>query len=154
MERFLERQDKKNAGPTRKNSKPEKDLVQKPCMKWMRERGWSVNVFEAKATWSAARGRYISQSVPAGTCDCMGNMPDGHGVAIEFKAPGRLVTFCDNEVQEEFLKNKVDGGVFACVVDSVERLAEIYEAWAPLKASNDMTRAKEYLRLMLPKKRT
>lgn len=129
---------------TKKNKKPERDLVQIPCVEWMRQRGWSVNIYESKAIFSPTAGRYIGQSMLPGTCDCMGVDQAGHGVFLEFKAPGRLKTIKHH--QRKFLLEKIDSGAFGAVVDSVVRLGEIYETWIKLRLEDKFDEAKEYLK--------
>lgn len=139
MKGYFERQEPKIKGPTRHYDKPEKE-VEKACLKWMRDRGWNVAVYESKATYNPNAGRYISQNMKAGTADCMGHMENGIGVVVEFKAPGRLSTFAapKNHRQQEFVKEKIKAGVFACVVDSVSRLEEIFNAWSELRKSDEL----------------
>lgn len=137
--------------PKRKktNGKPEWELVQKPCLKYMRELGWDVETYESKATWSG--DGWKNQSMKAGTPDCQGVMPDGTAVAVEFKAPGKLSTFNldKNYRQKEFIEKRISQNAFACVVDSVDRLHEIYSAWKYQKMLGPEL-AREYLMRMLP----
>ena len=154
IERYYARESKKYEKPKRKNAKPEKG-VQVACVAWMRAQGWNVSVFEARATYSPSAGVWKQQAMPAGVSDCMGNMKDGHGVAVEFKAPGRLGTFADvrNDRQREFLITKIESGVFACVVDSVERLQSTYKNWAFCWDHGHYENAKKYLLGMVPIRR-
>lgn len=130
--------------------KPEKE-VEKACLEWMRTQGWSVNIFEAKATFDPRRQRYISQSMKAGTCDCMGNTSEGVSVAVEFKAPGAISSFNSPKriKQKQFIINKILTNCFACVVDSVEKLETIYKQWQFLRADGEAARS--YLLKALPK---
>jgi hypothetical protein len=132
----------------KRNAKPEKE-VETACLTWMRALGWAVEIYESKATFDPRTGHYRQQSMKAGTCDCMGLMPNGTTVAIEFKAPGRLKTFLkeSNQRQIDFILTRIEMNAFACVVDSVDRLKAIYEVWTSLK---DRTEAKQYLFDMLP----
>lgn len=132
------------------NKRPEKE-VEKKCLTWMRAKGWDVNIFEAKATYDPVRRIYRQQAMKAGTCDCLGNTGDGHSVAIEFKAFGKLSTYAnpDNYKQQEFMEKKIQTGCFACVVDSVERLEMMYESWQHYKKLNPKSGC-EYLMLQLP----
>jgi hypothetical protein len=154
MNRFYQRQ--LNEGKPKESrahyGKPEKE-VEKACLDWMRSRGWSVQIFEAKATWSPEAGRFIQQSMRAGTCDCLGNTDEGIGCAVEFKAPGALSTFNSEKrhLQREFIIQKIKTNCFACVVDSVERLELIYTEWLKIK-SEDREKSREYLISMLPQK--
>ena len=154
LNKYLERQEPKVAGPKRHYEKPEKE-VEKACLKWMRDRGWNVQIFEAKATFSEAAGRYISQAMKAGSADCMGHLPDGVGAIVEFKAPGRLSSYAaeKNYRQQQFINDKIDAGCFACVVDSVERLSTIYNEWVFRRgAKNSLIDSKTYLKSQLPKR--
>jgi hypothetical protein len=134
--------------------KPEKE-VEAACLKWMRSRHWDVRIYESKSTYDPRAGRYISQSMKAGNADCMGNLPDGVAVIVEFKAPGRLSNFASskNYRQAKFVQDKIMGGCFACVTDSVERLQGIYMTWAGLRAEGDLNGAKLYLLGKLPTQR-
>jgi len=125
MARHHERQLKAEGEPKRKNKAPEKE-VERECLEWMRRQGWSVNVFEAKATWDK-RGFYRGQAMKEGTPDCIGCDSFGTFVAVEFKAPGRLSTL--RPLQRKYLVEKIERGAFAAVVDSASRLQDCYELW-------------------------
>jgi hypothetical protein len=146
------RKDAKDKAPKkqrRANSKPEKE-VERACLTWMREQKWDVQIFEAKATYNPRLGIYIQQSMKAGTADCLGCMPDGRMIAIEFKAPKRRRDFnkLSNYRQQQFIKNKIKQNAFACVVDSVDMLKTIYQIWSVIK--DDIPAAKMLLEKMLP----
>lgn len=136
-----------------RNRKPEKD-IERFCLEWMRAKDWDVQIVEAKATYNPRAGRYLRNiSVSAGTCDCIGTLPSGVFVAIEFKAPGRLSTFASdrNVEQRTYLITKIHSGAFACVVDSVSRLEKIYAEYEEaLLVSRD--KAKNILLGFLPRK--
>lgn len=158
LNKYYSRQEKervKALGPKRRNAKPEKE-VEKVCLEWMRAVGWSVEIYEAKSTWSPEAGAWINQSMKAGTCDCMGSTGDGHSVAIEFKAPGCLSSF--NSIkrtrQREFIVRKIESNCFACVTDSLVRLQTIYGTWLDLKQRNFPDLARQYLMSQLPKKKS
>lgn len=135
----------------KKNKKPEK-IVEKACLEYMRAVGWSVQIFEAKATWSPQQNCYVSQGMKAGTCDCMGSTDEGIAVAVEFKAPGRLSTFNreDNYLQKNFILEKINSNAFACVVDSADHLREIVVKWK-LFRKDGLEAARNYLLSALPK---
>lgn len=163
LNRYYEKQDREIrklnglSEPRRKNEKPEKE-VEKACLEWMRsdKQNWSVEIYEAKATYDPSKGIYRQQSMKAGVCDCMGTLPDGISVAIEFKAPGRLSTFNSERrfKQRKFIVDKINSNAFACVVDSVDRLVTIYERWRELRAANvDFGVARNYLLSMLPQQK-
>lgn len=159
IERYMKRQEPKVQGPKRKNEKPEKD-VEKACLKWMRERGWNVQIYESKAVYSESAGRYISQNMKAGNTDCMGTLPNGIGVYVEFKAKGRRSQFASfkNHRQQEFVQQKIEAGGFACVVDSPELLESIFEHWMQLRMQENsqlehtFKASKEYLMSQVPKR--
>jgi hypothetical protein len=153
IERYYKRQEPKAQRKSVHNDKPEKE-VEKACLAWMREMNWTVAIYESKATYSEAAGRYISQNMKAGTADCMGNMASGIGVIVEFKAPKKLSTFARpaNHRQQEFMKEKIRSGCFACVTDSVTRLYTIYMKWVDLRGLGLIDESKEYLLEMLPKR--
>lgn len=150
---YISKQERTANGPSRKNDKPEK-AVEKDCLQWMRNQGWIVNIYESKATYNPGLGRYVSQNMKAGTVDCMGQMPSGLAVLVEFKAPGRRSTFAkeSNYRQVKFLKDRIKAGAFGCVVDSSVQLYTIYEKWNQIYESKGQQRAIEYLLEALPKK--
>ena len=111
----------------RKNQKPEFTLTLTPCLLWMRESGWSVDVVEAKGVYNAQAGRYLDGQTEAGMSDIVGCTPQGIGAFVEAKAPGKLSTL--RPAQREFLIDKIRCGAFAVVVDSVDRLNRLYRKW-------------------------
>jgi len=143
--------DKLQGTSSKRNTHPERDLVQKPCMIWMRAMKWDVEVYEAKATYDPRAGCYRNQAMKAGTTDCMGTLPNGLSVIVEFKAPGKLATFNQdrNHKQKEFVIKKINTNAFAVVVDSVERLKELYYEWAVIKEVKPST-AIDFLLKALP----
>lgn len=146
------KKDMKERGPKVKRAtrkKPEKE-VEKLCLEWMRLQKWDVQIYESKATFNPRTGHWAQQSMKAGTADCMGCMPDGHMVVIEFKAKGHLRGFNHprNYRQKLFIKNKIQQNAFTCVVDSAELLNTIYIGWSALR--HDKDQAKMFLMKMLP----
>lgn len=141
--------DKGPKAPRKPRGKPEKE-VEKACLIWMREQMWDVQIFEAKATFNPRLGIYMQQSMKAGTADCMGCMPDGRMVAVEFKAPKYRSSFNkpSNYRQQQFIKKKISQNAFSCVVDSVEMLKTIYQLWHVIK--DDPEKAQMLLMKMLP----
>lgn len=138
----------------KKNLKPEK-IVETECLKWMREQGWEVQIYESKAIYNPKAGTYTqNQSVKTGNADCQGIMPDGTSVAVEFKALGKLSTFLKdtNLPQRDFILKRIHMNGFACVVDSAEMLKTIYIQWEKLKQKSDEA-AKQYLFSMLPQRK-
>jgi len=128
-----------------KNRKPEKE-VEKACMNWFRDQGFSMNVIEA----SGGRNMYGAITVKSGFVDSAGCTPLGIGSFVEFKAPGRLSTLRDN--QREFLLEKINKGCFACVVDSAGSLSRLYQEWYMIYIE-DKNQSIELLLNSLPKKR-
>jgi hypothetical protein len=135
----------------RTHSKPEK-VVEKECLLWMRAKGWSVEIYEAKATFDPHTGRYRQQAMKAGTVDCHGNTDQGASVYVEFKAPGKLSTFAQerNYRQQQFLRKKIETNVFAVVVDSPERLERLYNGWEFFRRRGDNAKARQFLIAMVP----
>lgn len=122
---------------------PEKKVEQQ-IISWCFVKKWSVDVFESKATFSAASGSYKrSKSMRVGTPDILGCDDKGHAVFIELKAP-KKEDVCRIE-QREFLLRKIKAGAFACVVSSATQLNELYSEWSSNKS-------KEFLESKLPKK--
>ena len=135
----------------KKNGKPEK-MVERDCLAWMRKMDWEVQIYESKAIYNAAAGRYqANPGVKTGNADCQGIMPSGVSVAVEFKAPGKLSTFLKdtNIPQRDFIIKRIHMNGFAVVVDSVEMLMDIYRQWEILKAKGD-EQAKTFLTASLP----
>lgn len=154
LNKFFERAAKElePKAPRRKNERPEKQ-VEKECLIYMKGLDWDVAIYEAKATYNPKAGRYVSSAMKAGTCDCMGAMPNGIAVFIEFKAPGKLSTFNKNQRQREFLVNKIKMNCFGCVVDSHYRLREIYTRWEAIRIGGTIA-SQKYLLEMLPEMRS
>ncbi len=149
LNKFLKKQITK-PDKRKKHGKPEKE-VERACLAWMRERGWSVQIYESKAIYNPKAQRYTSQSMKAGTVDCQGLLPDGTFVAVEFKSPGRLSTFSleKNHRQREYLVEKIKMNAFGCVCDSARRLAEVFDGYEKaLLVSKDQ--AQMYLMGELP----
>jgi hypothetical protein len=134
--------------PKRKHTKPEKE-VEKACMDWMRSQGFNVQVIDSSASWNGRA--WTQKSAKQGTVDCLGNTADGTSVAVEFKAKGKLSSFHSerNQRQVHFIIDKIDTNCFACVVDSVERLARIYNEWLKQRAKGQSC-ARAYLLSELP----
>jgi len=153
MNKFYQRQEKKEQGPQRKNDKPEKKLVEAPCKKLMKSWGWSYQIIEAKAVWSKKRQRFVNSHVKKGTVDCSATDNYGFSCWIEFKAPGRRADVNKNEQQLNFVRQKIMQNAFSVVVDSAELLEEYYSEWIRLRWDGDLAGARQYLLDALPKKR-
>lgn len=131
----------------KRNKKPEKE-VEKVCMRWFYDHGFSMNVVEAKAVYNTQAGRYVSGQTDAGFVDSAGCTPTGIGAFVEFKAKGRRSTLSMG--QREFLKEKIMRGCFACVVDGFEHLSGLYFSWVSMSDRQDRI---QLLMNDLPKKR-
>jgi hypothetical protein len=153
VENALKAFDKKHlkllSGPKRRNGKPEKDLTELPCLSWMREQGWSVNIFESKATFNPKSGKWLQQSMLKGTVDCIGTDSLGHAVFIEFKAPGKLSTLRVH--QQQFIIEKINAGAFAVAVDELDLLKNFYWKWR-VKKTHSLEDAKAFLHSQFPTK--
>jgi len=120
-----------NVGSKRtKNGQPEKNL-EKEVFIWLAAHGFSLHTVESKAVFSKRLGRYLKSQAVAGFSDLVGVSPTGLGCFIELKAPGRLSTL--RPAQRAFLAQKIECGAFAVVVDSVDRLATLWEEFQLLR---------------------
>jgi hypothetical protein len=131
LEAYFKKQAKVKEQKPRRNQKPEKQ-VERACMEWMRNKGWSMQVIECKNTYNPFRKKWVSSATRSGTADSVGNTDQGLSAYVEFKAPGKLKTFNrpKNIRQREFIHEKINTFCFAVVVDSAERLAMIYEEYS------------------------
>ncbi len=146
VENFLTKSLKRPTG--RKNKCPERG-VQDLVMNWLRANNFSCNVVESKAVYNPKAGRYISGQAIEGFPDVCGCDPNGLGVFIELKAPGKLTTL--RHKQREFLLDKISHNAFACVIDSADGLEFLYKRWLRLRFSKKAADAQNMLRLALPK---
>lgn len=153
IKNIIEKQHAKECAPKRsrskRNQKPEQITVRE-CMDWFNDLGFSMSVVESKAVFSASAGRYLSGQTVAGFTDSAGCTPYGMGCFVEFKARGKRSTL--RPAQREFIKAKIFKGCFACVVDSKDRLHEVYFKWLELSRKDKET-AIAYLLSDLPKKK-
>lgn len=136
VQRAMEKHHAKLAGRkprTKPNGRPEKE-VERDCMEWLKEHGFSCHVVESKAVYSHKAGRYIKGQTDEGFADCVGVYgATGTAVFIEFKAPGRVSTL--RPAQKHFLRTKIDHNAFAVVIDSVEKLEQIWNEYLVKRAS-------------------
>lgn len=151
VENYLIKQNKPKSA--RRNSKPEKQ-TQIECIAFMRSIGWSIDIYEAKATWNPEQQIWKNQGMKSGTVDCIGCTNNGHSVFVEFKAKGKLSTFNrdENYKQRNFLIDKINHGAFGCVVDCKDLLAEIYLKWIVYHKSGQQQDAINFLLSSLPQK--
>ena len=151
LDRFYQKQlEPEKAHIPRQNEKPEKELVEKPCIEWLKANGFRHKITEAKGVKNAHTGKWQSGRVKKGTLDCQVTTPDGFSGWIEFKAPGKLKTIWGNPDQIKTLIEEISFGCFACVVDSVESLRDIYQGWIMLKKQYMPEEAKSFLMNMIP----
>jgi len=132
------------------NASPERE-VQREVTAWLKAKGFSCQVIEAKAQKIGDRWR--SSAVKAGTSDIIGTDPNGYSVAIELKAPGKRASFWreGNDRQVKFILDKINNNAFACVIDSVALLDRTDQVW--LESRNfGLSLARAYLMDALPKK--
>lgn len=126
--------------------KPEK-YVEHKILAMCFQLGWSVEVFDSKATYSVASGGYKrNQGLVVGCPDLIGCDDKGHFVALELKADGKA-TVCSFE-QHQFLKRKIEHGAFGIVTSCPEFLKSTYQTWLGLSPSE----RKSYLIGLLPTK--
>jgi hypothetical protein len=149
-EKFASRQLNREHTTYRKNDKPEQ-LVVSTCIKWMRAQGWDAHTIESKAQWDKDQEIYRAKAAPVGFSDCVGCLPNGCAVFVEFKAKGKLSTLKDH--QRIFLEGKINKNCFACCVDSVDQLEKTYKGWRDLKNRGQHVDARQFLLELLPKKR-
>lgn len=123
--RYYQKQIKNNSQKKR-NGTPEK-LVEKDVVFWCKKSGWFVNVVESKAVFSAKSGIYHHGQTVQGTPDLLGCTNQGLFVAIELKAKGRLSTL--RESQRKYICEVISRGGFSCVVDSADKLNEIWKSF-------------------------
>jgi hypothetical protein len=147
----LEKYSKRFANVKKKKSKnkaPEKE-VQKEIVLWLMSCGFDVSVVESKAVYSRSANRYLRGQTEPGFSDLAGVTPNGIGCFIELKAVGKIANV--SRAQHDFINRKIRLGAFACVVDSVSYLAEVYRVWVLLLKQNEQD-AKDYLLSLLPDK--
>ena len=129
----------------KKNDKPEK-VLEKSVLSWALLNGLNLHVIESKAVYSASAGRYLRGQAEAGLPDLIGNI-QGLSAWIELKAKGRRGTL--KEHQRLFLIRKIEQGCFACCIDSVDQLAELFESYFNTHVSDRVQLLLDHL----PKKR-
>ena len=152
LERYYRRLDR----PRRpKNGKPEKELVEKPCVAWMRAQRWEVEMSKAEAT-KKSWGGYSRGSLELGMTDTRGYDRNDRPFFIEFKAPGKLKnvwgkTGGQNENrQAEFIKKQIRRNSFAVAVDSLDLLVKLWTRWTRLVDENKYEEARKCLLKSLP----
>lgn len=126
MESYHTKLAKKEAGPTRKNEKPEQE-VRKQVLPHIRAKGWFVFVADSTAIYSQNAGRFLGSQIQVGCADVLGLTDSGQFLALELKAPGRLSSL--RPAQLEFLVNVISRGGLGLVADSVARLEMILQTY-------------------------
>ena len=104
--------------------------------------GFSCDVVESKAVYSAQAGRYLNSQAVAGFPDIVGCDALGRALFIEVKASGKRSTL--KEHQRRFLIEKIDKNAFAVCVDGPDLLLKFYREWHQVEAK------KAYLLKVLP----
>jgi hypothetical protein len=89
--------------------------------------GWSVDIVESKAVFSAATQSYAFGKTRPGFSDICGNTDSGHSVYIEVKSKGKRSTL--RPAQLDFLSEKIRTNAFAIVADSIEYVDLTYKTW-------------------------
>lgn len=122
-------------------------LVEIEFKHWFYLNGWSMDVYDSKATFSKEGIYRRSKSLKIGTPDYVGCCPLGYGAFVELKAPGKEKV-CRFE-QREFLIKKIRANAFGIVTSSPEHLKKVYEEWLGLRISKE---SQDLLINYLPKK--
>jgi len=89
--------------------------------------GWSVDIVESKAVFSAQAQSYTFGKTRPGFSDIVGNTPSGMAAYIEVKSKGRRSSL--RPAQFDFLSEKIKTNAFAIVADSVEYVLLTYDVW-------------------------
>lgn len=123
--------------------KPEKQ-VEKEILSLAPLFGFDLTVVDSAHVYSNTT-RMFSRRMTNEVCsDMMGNNGP-FACFVELKAPGKLKQFNieKNKKQKDFIIRKIQSGSFACVVDSMQRLAHIWKEWR--KANTDEEKIKVLL---------
>ncbi len=133
---------------------PEKKLekeVEKEVLKWAKENGWSLDVYDSKGTYSfAAKSYRANRGLKKGTPDLQGCDPFGHLCLVELKAPKK--DDCCSFEQREFLERKIQNFAFGIVTSSAQKLSDAYNQWLQLRYDGKLDDARDYLLGLLPNK--
>jgi len=116
--------------------------VEAEVIKYLRHNGFSVHVYESKASFSKSSNSYRkNRSLVEGHSDIAGCDKDGLAVYIELKTPKT-----DNSMrmsQYMFLREKIKFGAFVCVISGIDKLEALYSEFKK-------TRSKDLLINALP----
>jgi len=153
LDSFSARDAKKYAPKKQKaRSKKPELLVEKDVVKWAKKNGVEIYKTDAAGEYSPKADMYLKDAdLIAGHSDYSGDCKQALGCAvyIECKAKDRR---CNTSFsQYNFLKNKINRGCFAVVVDSAEKLDFYFYHWLSLRDSFKPVKAQEYLMGILPK---
>lgn len=122
IERYIQKQTP-STKPRRKNGSPEKE-VERKVLEWCKQNSWSLDVVDAKATYSMSANRFLRGPTRSGFSDLVGSTDQGLSVYLELKSPGKISAV--REKQFLFLREKIEKNCFAAVIDSVSLLEQIY----------------------------
>lgn len=131
----------------RSNQKPEAQLRSDILLE-LKKKGFLILYVESQAVFSQSAGRFVQSHLASGTSDLIGIDHEGHFLALELKAPGRISTLKDH--QRDFLHSVIDRNGFACCIDSIDSFFSLYNSWLKLSSKTERI---ELLKNALPKKR-
>jgi len=154
FDRFLKRDAKAQAPkttrikPVKKNKRTEYDFVVQPCLIWMRQMGWSVDIYESRAVWDSKAQSYVTKGIKVGHPDLAGCTNQGYAVYCEAKSPGKRSTVKPH--QRHFLMSKIKCGAFACVIDDLEYLKALWAKWISFRVDGHFNEAVQLLTDSMP----
>ena len=158
MQRHHQKLLQKETKPKRNHRQVELEEVEKPCLKWMRNQGWEVEISKAEATWDINAGRFTRTALQSGMTDSRGWDSSNRPFYVEFKAPGCLknVWGSPNKANENrqgnFIIKQIGRSCFAVVVDDLEMLKKLWRNWTTHMDNGDVEAAQKYLLDALPPK--
>lgn len=126
--------------------KPEKQVQILEVEPWLRQHGFSYEIYDSKGAYSASLGRYVrNKGLKKGTPDIIGCDKNGIALFLELKEPkkGHVLRL----EQYIFLRTKILSNAFAVCVSSSAQLEEYYLKWSNLESAKQ-----EYLLSCLPDK--
>lgn len=138
----------KKKGPTKgkkSNKKPEGDF-QTALTKYLKLKGFKVTSVEAKGIYIPSIKRHVSSKTKKGTSDILACCPDGRYVAIECKAPGKLRTASEDQI--DYLVDIIKRNGFGMVCDSIDSFTEAWNTWTSLTYREPK---QEFLMRLLPR---
>lgn len=156
MERHHQKLLHKEQKQKRSHRKVEQTEVEKPCVLWMKQQGFEVEISKAEATFNPKAGRFLKTSLQSGMTDTRGWDCNNRPFNVEFKAPGRLRDVWGTPSkgnagrQAGFIKKQIDRNCFAVVVDDLELLKKLWKNWTTHQDNGDFEAAQKYLHDALP----